>query len=75
MGLHAAQTWCPGARISGFKTSVGFLLASMKSGPLEENLLTAGSWPKKEATLPSPIAAFALNLLTNSFSFLCVCSS
>lgn len=65
MELQAAQIWCPGARISGFSTSAGLLLMSMKSGPLEENLLTVGDCLLKEATLPSPIAALALNLVTN----------
>jgi hypothetical protein len=75
MGLQAAQTWCPGARISGLRTSAGFLLVSMKSGPLAENLLTIGPPPLKEATLPSPIAALAQNLVTNPLSSLFVCCS
>lgn len=62
MGLQAAHTWCPGAKISGFSTSTGFLLLSMKSGPLEENLLTMGARPVKKLILPSPIAALPLNL-------------
>jgi hypothetical protein len=58
-GLQAAHIWCPGARMSGLSTSAGFLLMSTKSGPLEENLLTIGACPTKEATLPSLIAALA----------------
>lgn len=75
MGLQAAQIWCPGARISGFSTSQGILELFMKSGPLEDNLLTTGAWPMKEATLPSPIAAFAANLVANPFSSLQVSCS
>lgn len=45
IGLQAAHIWCPGANMSGLRTSVGFLLMSMKSGPLEENLLTTGDRP------------------------------
>lgn len=47
----------------------------MKSGPLEDNLLTTGAWPMKEASLPSPIAAFAANLVANPFSSLQVSCS
>ena len=72
MGLQAAQISCPGARISGFRTSAGFLLMSIKSGPLEENLLTIGASAPKEATLPSPIAALALNSLTKPLASLYV---
>lgn len=75
MGLQAAQIWWPGASISGFSTSVGFLLRSMKSGPLDENLLTLGARPSNEATLPSPKAACALNLVANPLSSLSVCCS
>lgn len=67
MGLQAAQTWWPGARISGLSTSAGFLLTSMKSGPLEENLLTVGTWSLKQAILPSSMAALAVNLVTSPF--------
>lgn len=75
MGLQAAQIWCPGARISGLRTSARFFLMSMISGPLEENLLTIGDLPVKEASLPSPTAAKAPNSVAVPFSFLFVCSS
>lgn len=75
MGLQAAQIWCPGAITSGFSTSVGFLLRSVKSGPLEENLLTMGARPSNEATLPSPMPACALNLIATPLSSLWVCCS
>ena len=75
MGLQAAHIWCPGARTSGLSTSVGFLFMSMISGPLEENLLTIGDRPVKEANLPSPTAALAPNSLTVPLSSLLVCSS
>lgn len=47
----------------------------MISGPLEENLLTMGAWPMKEAALPSPIDALAANLVKNPLSPLNVCCS
>lgn len=75
MGLHAAHIWWPGARISGLSTSAGILLMSMISGPLEENLLTTGDRPVKEATLPSPTAALAQNCVAVPFSSLLVSSS
>lgn len=75
IGLQAPQIWCPGARISGFSTSAGFLALSMIFGPLEENLLTIGAWPLKEAALPSPIDALAASLVGNPLASLNVCCS
>lgn len=74
-GLQAAQIWCPGARISGLSTSATCFLISMISGPLEENLLTTGDLPVKEASLPSPTAAKAPNSIAFPFWFLFVSSS
>lgn len=44
-------------------------------GPLEENLLTMGDRPVKEAILPSPTAATAPNSMAVPLSSLLVCSS
>lgn len=74
-GLQAAHIWCPGARISGLSTSTGWPLISIKSGPLEENLLTIGARPSKNATLPSPIAACAQILVTRPVASLRICCS
>lgn len=69
VGVHAPQIWWPGAITSGLRTSAGNRLEFMKSGPLEENLLTTGALPEKVATLPSPIAPLAPNLVSNLFAF------
>lgn len=75
MGLQAPHIWCPGARTSGLSTSAGSLSLSMIFGPLEENLLTTGDRPVKEAILPSPTAATAPNSMAVPLSSLLVCSS